>query len=283
MSGHSGGQLTCEADGSKATAKTLRDVGLCHLSQRAMVRRRTVAPLMKRPGACHPPKRSDGTARGAERRRRLQATAAEMFLSCGYEGVSVDGLINRVGGSRRNVYGPGGGKHGLFEATVRELCTEIASQLSALPMADAPVRSGMALYGCRLLELILQPRMLAMHRLMVSEGQRFPELARSLCRTGRDNATAALGQWLATHQARGELRGDVEPLALARCFIQLVVGGPQLQALVGELRPGWTRAGIEQHVDHTVDLFLLGANAHRVATPPPKPSTPSHPRKKTHP
>lgn len=213
---------------------------------------------MKRPSSC-PSAKHAGTARGAERLRRLRATAAEMFLTCGYEGVSVDGLINRVGGSRRNVYGPCGGKQGLFVATVRELCTEIAEQLADLPMADAPVKSGLVLYGRRLLELVLQPRMLAMHRLMVSEGQRFPELARSMCQTGRDNAAGALGQWLAEHQAHGALRPGLVPLELAHCFIHLVVSGPQLRALVGEVRPGWTASAIARHVDETVDLFLHGA------------------------
>lgn len=227
---------------------------------------------MKRPNAC-PGTQGTGTARGAERLRRLRTTAAEMFLSCGYEGVSVDGLINRVGGSRRNVYGPCGGKQGLFVATVRELCTEIAEQLAALPMADAPVKNGLLLYGGRLLELVLQPRMLAMHRLMVSEGQRFPELARSMCQTGRDNAAAALGAWLREHQSRGDLRDGLVPLELAQHFIHLVVSGPQLRALVGEVRPGWTQAGIAQHVDRTVDLFLRGAGVPSAASLPDSPTS----------
>ena len=153
------------------------------------------------------------TARGAERLRCLQTTAADMFLSCGYEGVSVDGLIDRVGGSRRNVYGAYGGKPGLFVAAVRGICEEIASQLTLLPMATAELRPGLVLYGCRLLELVLKPRNLAMHRLMVSEGQRFPELARSMCQTGRDSAAAELGRWLATHQASGAMR-----CGTARCY-----------------------------------------------------------------
>lgn len=226
------------------------------------------------------------TPRGAERLRRLQTTAAEMFLSCGYEGVSVDGLIDRVGGSRRNVYGPCGGKQGLFVAAVSDLCGEISQALAALPMAEAPVRSGLVLYGRCLLALVLQPRMLAMHRLMVSEGQRFPELARNLCETGRDNAAAALGQWLGAHQARGELRQGMSQLDLAQSFIDLVVCGPQLRALVGELPPGWTPDGIAQHVDHIVDLFLHGAGTPASASPAaarPTATPPITPPRKTRP
>ena len=199
------------------------------------------------------------TARGAERVRQLQDTAAEMFLSCGYEGVSVDGLIHRVGGSRRNVYGVYGGKEGLFVAAVRGLCEEIAEQLALLRLDEADTRSGLQLYGCRLLQLVLQPRLLAMHRLMVAEGQRFPEQAHALCSSSRDRAAAALGLWFATRQARGEIRADLAALRLAQQFIDLVVAGPQVRALVGELPPGWTAAGIQQHVEFTVELFIGGA------------------------
>jgi AcrR family transcriptional regulator len=212
------------------------------------------------------------TARGAERVRRLQNTAADMFLSCGYEGVSVDGLISRVGGSRRNIYGLYGGKEGLFVAVVRGMCEEIALQLAALPMQEADARSGLLLYGRRLLELLLQPRMLAMHRLMISEGQRFPEQARSLCSNGRGNATAALAQWLAARQATLELRPELPALDLAHHYINLIVCEPQLRALVGELPPGWTPQGIAQHVQTTVDLFLRGAEAAPQA--PPRTRTP---------
>lgn len=234
-------------------------------------------PPMKRstgPAAKHP-----RTARGAERLRRLQQTAAEMFLACGYEGVSVDGLINRVGGSRRNVYGPCGGKRGLFVATVGELCGEIGAHLAALPMADAPVRAGLVLYGRRLLELVLQPRMLATHRLMLSEGERFPELARSMCHTGRDNAAAALGHWLAGHQQTGELRPELAPVALAQHFLDAIVSGPQVRALIGALPADWASgAGMDRHVEATVDLFLRGA-----ATPAGTASAPSPAHRKSHP
>lgn len=207
------------------------------------------------------------TPRGAERVRRLQDIAAEMFLSCGYEGVSVDGLIHRVGGSRRNVYGVYGGKEGLFVAAVRSMSEEISAQLALLRMDEADTRSGLLLYGTRLLPLVLQPRMLAMHRLMVAEGQRFPEQAHQLCSNGRDQAALALGQWLATRQARGDLRAELHCPQLAQQFIDLIVAGPQVRALVGELPPGWTASGIQHHVESTVDLFLRGAGTGADASP----------------
>ncbi len=201
------------------------------------------------------------SARAAERVRRLQDTAADMFLSCGYEGMSLDRLLDEVGGSRRNVYGVYGGKQGLFAAAVRSVCEEVGGQLTSLVMPEMDVRAGLLLYGRRLLELLLQPRMLAMHRLMVAEGQRFPEQARSMCETGPNKAALGLGLWLAGHQARGVLRPQPAAPQMADSFIHLIVAGPQLRALLGELPPGWTPAGIAAHVESTVELFLHGAAA----------------------
>lgn len=203
-----------------------------------------------------------------------------MFLNCGYDGVSVDQLIGRVGGSRRNVWGRFGGKQGLFVAAVQDIADEIAAALAVLPMAEAPAREGLQLYGERLLAMLLQPRMLAMHRLMVGVGQRFPEQARSLCSNGRDKAIAELGQWMALRQSRGELRSDLAATELAQHYVHLVISGPQLLALVGQLPPGWTPQGIAAHVATTLELFLHGAATAAPATSRPTRTvtTPREPR-----
>ncbi len=205
------------------------------------------------------------TERGAERLRRLRSTAAELFLRCGYEGVSVDMLIDAVGGSRRNVYGHFGSKEGLFVDAVRSIGEEITQPLQALSLEGLGPREGLQTYAKALLELLLQPRVLAMHRLMVAEGSRFPDLARSMCEASRGSEVARLARWMAAHQQRGALCDKVDPLELASHFVDLIACGPQLYALTGQLPQDWQSAGAERHVRTSVDLFLHGA----LAPPPP--------------
>jgi len=224
--------------------------------------------MMKRTTPCQAYGRCR-TERGAERLRQLQAAAAEMFLRWGYEGVSVDMLIERVGGSRRNVYGPYGSKQGLFEQAVRGLSEGMACPLQSLPMDELATRQGLSGFGRALLQMLLQPRTLDMHRLMIAEAQRFPDLAHSLCASQRDNTAAGLGAWMAERQRRGDLRRDVAAVTLAHQFMNLVVCGPQLRALVGEMPPGWIADGMGRHVDDCVDLFLHGAAAPPATSPPP--------------
>lgn len=53
-----------------------------------------------------------------------------MFLAEGYSGVSVDGIIANIGGSKRTLYAYFGGKEGLFAAIIEQLCAENVSPLT---------------------------------------------------------------------------------------------------------------------------------------------------------
>ncbi|MGY3494294.1 TetR/AcrR family transcriptional regulator [Bradyrhizobium sp. USDA 4502] len=198
------------------------------------------------------------TARGAARLHALTDAAADMFLDQGYEAVSLDTLIAKVGGSRRNIYQHFGGKEGLFIEVVTQLCEEISQPLVRLKIDHKHARQALTDLGRQLLKLVLQPRTLALHRLMVAEGQRFPELAQSIWRAGPNNAVRILAGWIDRRQP-AEFRHDISSEVLASQFVNMVVSEPQLRALVG-LDPRPLRSGqIARMVDEAVEIFLAGA------------------------
>lgn len=194
------------------------------------------------------------TAHGAARIQALTDTAAELFLERGYEGVSIDELIGRVGGSRRNVYGRFGGKQGLFIEVVTRLCDKQAQPLRDLGIGEGEIGPTLTMFGKRVLEIVLQPCTLALHRLMIAEGQRFPELAQAILRSGHETGTAILAEWL---RGRPELRHGLSPEILAEQFVMLLTAGPQLRVLTGHnaLPSPAERA---HHVHETVSTFLYG-------------------------
>lgn len=198
------------------------------------------------------------TTRGAERLRALRETAADMFLEQGYEAVSLDTLIACVGGSRRNIYDHFGGKEGLFVEAVAECCAELAAPLEQLDVHGAVPRDALVLFGRTILEIVLQPRALALHRLMIAEGQRFPELSRSIWGAGHDNAARLLAGWFGDRQHEGPFRNDIPAATLAAHFISLAVTTPQLRCLVGLGAP-LNPAEISKIVDDAVTVFLEGA------------------------
>src|SRR5262245_39696811 len=60
-----------------------------------------------------------------QRRERIIRLAAPLFLKKGYDNVSIDEIIGVVGGSKATIYAWFGGKEGLFEAVVRQKCSDV--------------------------------------------------------------------------------------------------------------------------------------------------------------
>jgi AcrR family transcriptional regulator len=189
----------------------------------------------------------------------LVGTAADMFLERGYEALSLDGLIARAGGSRRNIYDNFGGKEGLFIEAVTRLCQEMAEPMETLPLENGDLAATLRSFGDAMLAIVLNPRTIALHRLMVAEGQRFPELAQAVWRAGHHRATIVLASVFDNHRtAFARWNNDVPSLVLAQQFVSLVVADVQLRALVGLQPDGLSsdeRGGL---VADAVQLFLTG-------------------------
>lgn len=121
------------------------------------------------------------TERGADRVKQLVESAAELFLEQGYDAVSIDMVISRSGGSRRNVYDHFGGKEGLFIEAVTRLCADISAPLELLEIPKTgEFDRALTSFACSVLGIVLQPQALALHRLMASKGHQFPRLAQAI-------------------------------------------------------------------------------------------------------
>ena len=71
--------------------------------------------------ACENDRETRRTRRaGDELRDAILKAAAEVFFEAGYEGASIEAVIERVGGSKRAIYSHFGGKKELFAALVTE-------------------------------------------------------------------------------------------------------------------------------------------------------------------
>lgn len=201
------------------------------------------------------------TAKGKQRLVDLTDVAAELFLERGFESVAVDELIARVGGSRRNVYSHFGSKEGLFIEVVTRLCEELALPLKQLNIAEHQSWDALTSFGRELLQTVLQPRTLALHRLMIAEGRRFPELAQAVLKAGHLNAASILAVWIESKRGkvRNGLGSHLPALTLAQQFIDLVVTEAQLRALVGLDPHSLPVDQIDLIVSNAVDTFLHGA------------------------
>ena len=195
--------------------------------------------------------------KGIERLRRLTNSATELFLEHGYEATSMDMLIQKVGGSRRNIYERFGGKEGLFSAVIAEECRRLAKPLESFTLEDGCARQTLEKFGAEILHIIKQPRVLELHRLMIAEGKRFPQLSRTIWSAGHHNAKSVLAAWIQRQQENGKLRPTLDASGLAYAFIHMVTGEAQLQLLSGG--PCTTEEQDRSTVALAVSLFLAAS------------------------
>jgi TetR/AcrR family transcriptional repressor of mexJK operon len=102
----------------------------------------------------------------------------------------------------------------------------------------------------------LSPKAIALHRLVMAESARFPELVRAVHGDGSAReATTLIGGLLAREPRDSTLSAEKRAFA-AEQFISMVVTLPQRRAM-GYGTP-MTAAELDVWADKTVDLFLNG-------------------------
>ena len=119
-----------------------------------------------------PEKRS----RGEVRNSKLQKVAAELFLKRGYEGVSIDRIVELAGGSKSTVYSEFGGKCGLFIRSIENLCREANQPLTKIDYTGLNLEASLKKLSFQILKLITAKRSVELHRLAIGEALHCPEV-----------------------------------------------------------------------------------------------------------
>jgi AcrR family transcriptional regulator len=217
--------------------------------------------------AAAPPRRGGRPSReDAERlRETIVAVAAAMFLGQGYGATSIDAIVQRARISKRTFYHRFRDKAELFGAVVHDVVARLrppdaadAAGTAAL-FAGAELEEILSRLARLLLRAALSPQAIALQRVILSEAQRFPELAAVVVGEGsRQQAVDHIAALLERERRAGSIGFD-QPQFAAEQFLQMVVSLPQRRAM-GLGKPmseseleGWTR--------HTVRLFLDGCRS----------------------
>jgi AcrR family transcriptional regulator len=187
-------------------------------------------------------------------------TAAELFLERGYEGVSIDAITAIVGGSKRDIYRLFGGKEGLFQRAVEKLAIERADLFRHSPPSD-DVRAALTSMGLRIIEVLLSPRSLALHRLIISEAARVSNAADAFLANAPQKAYEIVARLLRRHAEIGDLHIS-DPEASARIFVGALASDLQLRALLGKpVSKAERQAKAEAVVKHLLDGIGSTPNA----------------------
>ena len=131
----------------------------------------------------------------ANKRRAILAAAEAVFFEYGYVGSSMDQIAATAKVAKQTVYKHFADKERLFieivTATVNEISDPVAEEVLALPGSD-DVEQDLRALARTLLARVMQPRLMALRRLVIAESIRFPELGRAFYERGPGRTIAAL-------------------------------------------------------------------------------------------
>jgi AcrR family transcriptional regulator len=192
------------------------------------------------------------------RTERALRSARKLFLENGYEGTSLEMIVSEVGGSYRDLYRKFGDKEALFRRVVGELCAEVVTPLltSAVPARDNASSTEIALFAIarQFLDAVLSTRALALHRLIVGEAVRFPEMPGAFMKMGPEAAYTAVGAVIRDCLADEGLGVD-DPDVVARLYLDMITADLQLRALTGSRI---SRKEIDNRIERANSIFIAG-------------------------
>jgi TetR/AcrR family transcriptional repressor of mexJK operon len=193
-------------------------------------------------------------AASARKHAAILAAAREVFLEVGYGAASMDEIARRANVAKQTIYNHFASKDSLFGEIITRLCDDLLRPLSAPePRARAP-ETALAALAAEVMALMLQPSSLALHRLLVSEAPRFPELGATAYRTGAERPIEELASYLDVQTRLGTLEVP-QPRLAAEQFFGMLVGNIQLRALLGvEARP--SERAIDAAIREAVQTFF---------------------------
>lgn len=205
--------------------------------------------------------KTGGPTETNDRHEALLDAAAEVFFQQGYAAASIDAIIERAGGSKRNIYKAYGNKEGLFAAIVRR---NADAAIASLPLDDPDklaLDETLYRFGSHLMHVYMSPAVIGVYRIAVTEAHRFPELVRSFYEQGPGRMATRLAEVLAAFRKKGAIDVDDCDIAASQ-FVGMIRDNLHLQVVLG-LRAAPTREEADGAVASAVTIFLNGVRSRR--------------------
>ena len=196
----------------------------------------------------------DKRSRGEVRNSRLQKVAADLFLKRGYEGVTVDRIVQLAGGSKSTVYSEFGGKCGLFISSIENLCRESNVPLAKIDYTGLNLEESLKKLSFHILKLITAKRSVELHRLAIGEAGNCPEVGEAWYTHGPARTTSFIRSLLESR--REELRKTTIPIDRMAVILHDSLTGDILYRLLAGVGKHKNDAELERLACAAVDVIL---------------------------
>ena len=195
------------------------------------------------------------------KRQQILDGARRCFLAQGFDGASMNDIVNEAGVSKGTVYAYFPSKEKLFATMVFEDKRRHAERLAVLGDETRPVAEVLRDIALKLVTLFQTKESLAYVRLVVAASAKFPEIGRSFYEAGPAYTIGKIAAYLETKMNDGTLKRR-DPRFAAMQFVDLVQSGITKPCLFG-VESMADKIGSEAVVDSAISLFLDGMRAEK--------------------
>jgi AcrR family transcriptional regulator len=180
--------------------------------------------------------------------------AADLFLKRGYEGVSLDKIVEVAGGSKSTIYSEFGGKCGLFITSIENLCRESNEPLAKIDYTGLNLEQSLKKLSFHILKLITAKRSVELHRLAIGEAANCPEVGEAWYKHGPARTASFIQSVLESH--RDELGKTTVPMERMAVVLHDSLTGDILYRLLAGVGKHENDAELERLASAAVDVIL---------------------------
>lgn len=166
----------------------------------------------------------------------------------------MDDVADVAGVSKMTVYRHFNSKEALFVGVMEELCSQLFYGDLEASLEELPPEQALRQFARRFIAVVMAPETIALHRLAISETNRFPKIGKLFYENGAAVAIDALSRYFARNADDPSLRVR-DPRKSAEIFLELVRGYTHSRILLGvESTP--SKKVADKTIDRALEIFL---------------------------
>jgi TetR/AcrR family transcriptional regulator, mexJK operon transcriptional repressor len=225
----------------------------------------TKSPDIPKPDAAKPDARSAAHRVGRPRRGTQAArsdalicAATRVFLRDGYGCASIDKVAHEAGVSTRTIYERFKNKGDLLAAVITRLVErDMETVLATAELERMDLRRALITIGETINGRACDPDAAALFRIVVTEAQRFPELAAKMRGSAKARVDSAIANYFRSQIRRGNLALS-DPDRAAVLFIQMICAELHECLLFGSAE-AMSKLDFTAHLNQVIEIFMNGA------------------------
>lgn len=197
------------------------------------------------------------TPRRDLKRDTILSIAQQVFIEEGYAAASMSTIAARVGGSKGTLYNYFRSKAELFVAVIHNQCEIHQNQI--FDVTEPDIRKYLTELARRFVRMLLSDEVITIHRIVVAEATRFPEIGEALYEAGPKRGKQRMVAYLKQAIADGRLK-PCDPERAAEQAMEMALGGMYRRRL-WNVGPAPTEEEMESAIASAIDVFMAAYGA----------------------